>query len=190
MFEAITSFKGEHYFLSNFYSAPVVFEGVRYENNEAAFQAAKCPNRKQEFCGLNPSDAKRLGRQVELRPDWEEVKDSVMYQICKEKFMQNPDIKVKLIGTKDAELVEGNDWNDTIWGVCNGVGENRLGKILMRIRDEIKLSYKCKHIECLERDCIFHRNSTGKYSESTNGMPFYYPENAWEVELCGFYEEK
>lgn len=114
MFETITSFKGEHYFLSNFYSAPVVFEGVRYENNEAAFQAAKCPSRKHEFCTLNPSEAKRLGRQVELRPDWEEVKDSVMYQICKEKFMQNPDIKVKLIGTKDAELVEGNDWNDTI----------------------------------------------------------------------------
>lgn len=88
MFEAITVFKGEHYFLSNFYSAPVVFEGVRYENNEAAFQAAKCPSRKHEFCNLNPSEAKRLGRQVELRPDWEGVKYDIMYRICKEKFMK------------------------------------------------------------------------------------------------------
>lgn len=188
MFEAITSFKGEYYFLSNFYSAPVVFEGVRYENNEAAFQAAKCPSRKHEFCNLNPSEAKQLGRQVELRPDWEDVKDSIMYRICKEKFMQNPDIRVKLIGTKDAELVEGNDWNDTIWGVCNGVGENRLGKILMRVREEIKLGYKCEHGECLERDCIFHQNSTGRYAESTDKMPFYYPESAWEVECCMCYD--
>lgn len=184
MFEAITVFKGEHYFLSNFYSAPIVFEGVRYENNEAAFQAAKCPSRKQEFCNLNPSEAKRLGRQVELRPDWENVKDGIMYRICKEKFMQNHDLRIKLIGTKDADLVEGNDWNDTIWGVCNGVGENRLGKILMKVRDEIKLCYKCEHDNCPERDCLFHWNSTEKYAKSTDNMPFYYPEKAWEVELC------
>lgn len=136
--ETITEFRGEYYFLSNFYSAPVVFEGVRYENNEAAFQAAKCSSRKHEFCGLNPSEAKCLGRQVKLRPDWEQVKDDIMYRICKEKFTQNRDLRAKLIDTKDAKLVEGNNWNDRIWGVCGGIGENRLGKILMRVRDEIR----------------------------------------------------
>lgn len=136
----INEFKKDYFFLSNFYSAPVVFEGVRYENNEAAFQAAKCPERRMEFCGLNPSEAKQLGRRVNLRSDWENVKYDIMYRICKAKFTQNHDLGVKLIETKNAELVEGNDWNDTIWGVCNGVGENHLGKILMRIRREMQES--------------------------------------------------
>lgn len=124
------------FFLSNFFPAPLVFEGVRYENSEAAFQAAKCPSHKHEFSKLSPSAAKRLGRKVELRSDWDDIKYDVMYRICKEKFYQNTDLLAKLIATNDAELIEGNDWNDTIWGVCNGVGENRLGKILMKIRDE------------------------------------------------------
>lgn len=72
-----------------------------------------------------------------LRGDWEAVKDSVMYEICKAKFSQNPDLADQLVATKDAELIEGNTWGDRIWGVCDGVGENRLGKILMRIRAEM-----------------------------------------------------
>lgn len=137
MSNTITEFKGNHFFLSNFYVAPVIYQGVRFENNEAAFQAAKCPERMNEFRGLNPSKAKRLGRRVKLRPDWEEVKCDVMYQVCKAKFSQNPDLAQKLIETGDAELVEGNTWGDRIWGVCDGVGENNLGKILMRIRKEL-----------------------------------------------------
>ena len=88
---SISEFRGEYYFLSNFYSAPVTYNGMCFENNEAAFQAAKCPERMTEFCRLNPSEAKRLGRRVELRGDWEAVKDTVMYEICKAKFSQNPD---------------------------------------------------------------------------------------------------
>ena len=131
---SISEFRGEYYFLSNFYSAPVTYNGMCFENNEAAFQAAKCPERMTEFCRLNPSEAKRLGRRVKLRGDWEAVKDTVMYEICKAKFSQNPDLADKLVATKDAELIEGNTWGDRIWGVCDGVGENRLGKILMRVR--------------------------------------------------------
>lgn len=124
---SISEFRGEYYFLSNFYSAPVTYNGMCFENNEAAFQAAKCPERMTEFCRLNPSEAKRLGRRVKLRGDWEAVKDTVMYEICKAKFSQNPDLADKLVATKDAELIEGNTWGDRIWGVCDGVGENRLG---------------------------------------------------------------
>lgn len=134
---SISEFRGEYYFLSNFYSAPVTYNGMCFENNEAAFQAAKCPERMTEFCRLNPSEAKRFGRRVKLRGDWEAVKDTVMYEICKAKFSQNPDLADQLVATKDAELIEGNTWGDRIWGVCDGVGENRLGKILMRVRAEM-----------------------------------------------------
>lgn len=98
----------------------------------------KCPSRANEFYLLNPSEAKRLGRRVKLRDDWEEVKELVMYEICYHKFNQNPDIKRMLLNTGDAELIEGNTWGDCIWGVCNGVGNNLLGKILMRVRNELK----------------------------------------------------
>lgn len=138
MSNAITEFKGENFFLSNFYVAPVFYHGIRFENSEAAYQAAKCPERMQDFCGLNPQMAKRMGRKVSIRPDWEDVKYDVMYQVCKAKFTQNQDLLDKLLDTGDAELVEGNTWGDQIWGVCNGVGENNLGKILMRIRGELR----------------------------------------------------
>lgn len=141
MNKAITKFKGDNFFLSNFYVAPVVYQGIQFESSEAAFQAAKCPERMREFCGLDPSKAKKLGRHVELRPDWDEVKYGVMYQVCKAKFLQNPDLAKKLIETGDAELVEGNTWGDQVWGVCNGVGKNSLGVILMLIRDELLRSW-------------------------------------------------
>lgn len=133
----IDNFRGKYYFLSNFYDAPVTYLGYTFKNNEAAFQGAKCLSRIQEFCNLNPSEAKHLGRRVHLRSDWEQVKDSVMYDICRAKFTQNPNLRTLLIQTGDAELVEGNTWGDRVWGVCDGVGENRLGKILMRIRKEL-----------------------------------------------------
>lgn len=134
----ISNFRGRYYFLSNFYPAPIKYGNHTFLNNEAAFQAMKCPSRANEFYLLDPSEAKRLGRRVKLREDWEEVKELIMYEICYHKFTQNPDIRKMLLDTDDAELIEGNTWGDKIWGVCNGVGENRLGKILMRIRDELK----------------------------------------------------
>ena len=87
---------------------------------------------------LGPSDAKRLGRHVPLREDWNSIKEQIMYEICKAKFTQNPDLAEKLLETGDAELIEGNWWHDTTWGMCNGEGQNLLGKILMRVREEIK----------------------------------------------------
>lgn len=136
---AIKEFRGKFFFLSNFYSAPVTYNGITFLNNEAAFQAMKCPSRANEFANLNPSDAKRLGRKVKLRTDWEEVKESVMYLICFQKFKQNRELRERLLKTGNAELIEGNSWGDQIWGVCNGVGKNLLGNILMKVRDEMKL---------------------------------------------------
>lgn len=138
----IDDFRGAYRFLSNFYDAPVTYLGVTYANNEAAFQAQKCTDNtvKAMFAKLNPSEAKRLGRNVQLRPDWETVKYDIMYEVCKAKFEQNDDLREMLLDTGDAYLEEGNTWNDRCWGTCRGVGENHLGKILMRIRDELQTS--------------------------------------------------
>lgn len=137
MKSVIDTFKGKYFFLSNFYPAVVEYQDCRFENNEAAFQAAKCPERMPEFCGLTPNAAKRLGRKVALRSDWETVKYDIMYEVCMAKFTQNPDLLSKLLATGDANLIEGNTWGDKVWGICNGEGQNHLGRILMRVRSEL-----------------------------------------------------
>ena len=135
----IDTFRGDYFFLSTFYVAPVIFVGIRYCNNEAAFQAQKCINAedRKAFSTMNPSEAKKAGRKVILRSDWEIVKVDLMYKIVKAKFAQNIDLALKLAATNNEELVEGNTWGDKIWGKVNGEGQNLLGKILMDIRDNI-----------------------------------------------------
>ena len=136
----IDSFRGKYYFLSNFYNAKLTYEGVEYLNNESAFQSCKLKdiNKRKEFSNLNPSSAKRKGRHVQLRPDWEKVKFNIMYEIVKAKFEQNEDLRKRLINTGDEELIEGNTWGDKIWGKVKGEGQNNLGKILMRVRKELR----------------------------------------------------
>ena len=136
----IDNFAGRYFFLSNFFSAPVTWEGRTYLNNEAAFQSAKCikDSMRDKYTHLDPSKAKRAGRNTILRQDWEDIKEQVMYEVCFAKFTQNPELGKKLVETGDATLVEGNDWGDKTWGMVKGVGQNKLGKILMKIREEIK----------------------------------------------------
>lgn len=136
----INMFDGKYRFLSNFYNAPVMYEGQMYKNNEAAFQAAKVLDKdeRKKFLNLDPSSAKRLGRHVELRADWEDVKTQVMKDIVLDKFTRNDDLKAKLLATGDEYLEEGNTWGDRIWGRVNGIGENRLGEILMETRKMLK----------------------------------------------------
>lgn len=139
MVNKIDKFRGEHYYLSNFSGYPVTYEGLTFLNNEAAFQAMKVvdPEKRVQFINLSPKEAKRKGRHVKLRGDWERVKETIMYDVVKAKFTQNEQIKRKLIDTGDALLIEGNTWNDTIWGMCNGIGQNKLGKVLMKVRKEL-----------------------------------------------------
>ena len=136
----INQVRDDFFVLSNFYSAPVKYGGYTYRSNEAAFQAQKTlvETQRIQFIHLNPSDAKRKGRHVNLRPDWEEVKDNIMYEIVLAKFTQNEALRKRLISTGEEELIEGNDWGDQYWGVSNGSGKNKLGQILMRVREEVK----------------------------------------------------
>ena len=136
----IDKFKGDYFFLSNFANAPVSYKGITYKNNEAAFQAQKVLSlsEQQKFASLPPNLAKREGRRVTLRPDWEEVKYQIMYEICFAKFTQNKELRERLLATGDEYLEEGNTWGDRIWGTVNGQGNNWLGKILMQVRYEIK----------------------------------------------------
>lgn len=137
--EAIREFIDAYAFLSNFYHSPVKYRNLIYLNAEAAFQAQKesCEKDKEQYTRMNPAQAKLVGRNCNLREDWEEIKEQTMYEIVKAKFTQNKALARLLLATGDAYLEEGNWWHDTTWGVCNGVGENKLGKILMRVREEL-----------------------------------------------------
>lgn len=137
----ILSFRDEYFFLSNFYPVEIKLDGIVYPNAEAAFQAQKTMDVEEhrKFSMLkNPVQAKRLGRKVKLRDDWEEVKLDIMTEVVSQKFLQHPHLIEMLLQTGDEELVEGNKWGDRFWGVCKGKGENHLGKILMKIRDAYK----------------------------------------------------
>jgi ribA/ribD-fused uncharacterized protein len=159
----IARFKDKYGFLSNFRGCPIVFEGVTYASTEHAYQAAKTldPAERVQFTErITAGIAKRKGRAVTMRPDWDEVKDQIMYELNVQKY-QDVGLRRDLLATGDIELVEGNNWHDNHFGVCqcggkdfcardNVTGENVLGKILMRIRAEIGGETTMSKIEVLE----------------------------------------
>lgn len=139
--EHIDLFDGEYCFLSNFYPAVIEFEGQTYGTVEAAYQAAKTLNLQERELirqAATPGRAKRLGRKVSLRPDWEDVKVNIMLELLRKKF-SHPDLRQKLVGTGDAQLTEGNNHGDRFWGQVDGVGRNQLGLLLMQVRTELQL---------------------------------------------------
>lgn len=135
----INSFKGQYSFLSNFYPVQVEIEGIVYPSVEHAYVAMKTMDielRKQISLMETAGKVKRMGRTLNIRSDWDHIKLPVMFGLLRLKF-QKPELKLLLISTGDSHLEEGNWWGDTFWGVCKGVGENNLGKLLMRVRQEI-----------------------------------------------------
>ena len=124
----IDSFEGEYRFLSNFAPSRMRVHGKYYDTAEHFFQSLKTLDpREQEWVRLAPTPglAKKCGKKVTLRDDWDEV-------LCC-KFL-NSILRQQLIDTGDQELIEGNWWGDTYWGVCKGIGQNKLGKLLMKHR--------------------------------------------------------
>lgn len=116
---SITSFSGEYEFLSNFYKEPVEWEGVVYPTIEHAFQAAKSFDpkyRERVLKASSPGAAKKLGRAVDLRKDWEDIKLDVMTILVTRKFTSDSKLAMKLLKTGSHELIEGNNHGDVIWG--------------------------------------------------------------------------
>jgi ribA/ribD-fused uncharacterized protein len=141
----IDSFSGPHRFLSNFFLCSIEYEGMVYPSTEHAYQAAKTTNsalRAALFTDGDAKQAKHRGYGVPLRPDWDRLRIGVMLDLLRIKF-SIPALRDKLLATCDAELIEGNHWGDRFWGVCNGVGENHLGKLLMQIREEKRKELQC-----------------------------------------------
>jgi ribA/ribD-fused uncharacterized protein len=147
---SITSFSGAYTFLSNFYASPVllrcldIFDEDSYPTVEHAFQAAKSREpavREDVRTSYTPGRAKRLGRVLSLRSDWDTIKFEVMESLLRQKFAPHR-LGGALLRTGDVELVEGNTWHDRIWGVCicercRSTGQNELGKLLMKIRKDM-----------------------------------------------------
>lgn len=163
--KTISRFNGPYRFLSNFWYCNVLIDGVVWPTTEHYYVAMKTldPDLREDLRlggflrddqgelitdrngnyvrPLSPptsGQVKRMGRKLELRPDWEEVKISVMRAAVRAKFTQNGDLLQALLATGDAHLIEGNTWGDTFWGVCHGEGENWLGRILMEVREELQ----------------------------------------------------
>jgi ribA/ribD-fused uncharacterized protein len=140
----IWQFQGRNRFLSNFYPAIVKFEGLTFPTAENAYQASKSSDSKvrRKFLHLPPQDAKRMGQVIELRDFWDGIKLQVMEEILRSKF-QDEGLQEMLIDTYPKKLFEGNHWGDRYWGICfdqnenKWVGENHLGKLLMKIRQDL-----------------------------------------------------
>jgi ribA/ribD-fused uncharacterized protein len=142
----IIEFEEKYAFLSNFYPSPFTHDGIEYPTVEHFFQAAKTldiQERKAIAAAKTPGLAKRMGRSVQLRPDWEKVKAYYMELGLCLKFA-NKDLAEKLLATGDEELIEGNWWHDNIWGSCmcdkciNIPGRNMLGILLMDLRKKLR----------------------------------------------------
>lgn len=145
---AITRFNGPWDYLSNFYKCKLDMAngGGTAATVEHAFQAEKMVTqgaRARVLACATPSGAKQLARTLDYRSDWHDVREHIMFWYVQQKFARYPRLAALLRSTGDAELIEGNTWNDKTWGMCWDkqkqclVGENKLGKILMRVRAEI-----------------------------------------------------
>lgn len=140
----IDCFEGAYRFLSNFWFTPVVYDGYIYSTVEHAYQAAKFDDleiQKQIRQSVSAADAKKLGRTFPkecMRKDWHDVRLTIMNDLVLQKFLVNASARRALLATEDMELIEGNTWGDTYWGVCNGVGSNKLGIILMEARKQLR----------------------------------------------------
>lgn len=154
--ERITRFHAGHRFLSNFYLVPIEYDGIQYPSVEHAYQAAKTLDltRRKKICAASrPGLAKAMGSTVPLREGWDEMKLDVMEELLRHKFSKHryPILHGLLKYTGTAMLIEGNNWGDRFWGMTleakltqfgdgeahkpEWVGENWLGRLLMKIRD-------------------------------------------------------
>jgi len=130
-----SKFKGKLAFLSNFYPCPHMGRNMTAEHIYQAGKATRPEDVEYIISASSPDDAKKRGREIKIRPDWDKVKLQVMESTLRQKF-KDPELRHKLVSVSPEDLVEENWWGDTYWGVCNGIGENQLGKLLLKLREE------------------------------------------------------
>ena len=147
--QCISEFKGQYRFLSNFYPVFMKYEGVVYRTLEHAYQAAKTTDIDKRIIISNlqyPSGAKKYGKYIDLRPNWDEIKLDIMLELLQLKFKPNTSLGTMLINTYPLLLVEGNNWHDNFWGECRCVKcndcikSNNLGVLLMKVRNILRSS--------------------------------------------------
>ena len=140
--EEIAGFTGEYAFLDNRSPAPLVFEGGAYPSAEAAFQASKTadPNRRRAFQAYTGDRARERGSLITPETGWEDRQAQIMREILSAKFRQNPALAEKLLATGDALLLNLTGKKSPLWGMdrYTYAGENLLGQLLMRLREEMK----------------------------------------------------
>lgn len=131
---------GEYGWLSNFHRSPITVDGEVWATVEHYYQAMKSANPAEQEMVRNlkePKEAKFAGYHLQLRPDWEEIKEEVMFRALMAKFTQYDDLKRLLLATGDATLHEDSPW-DKYWGFAKGKGKDRLGALLMQVREKIR----------------------------------------------------
>ncbi len=133
----ISGFFGKYRFLSNFWPAVIVLDGITYPTAEHAYQAAKTDDQsiKRHIALIkSPGEVKKFSRAIQLKANWNEIRIDVMTRVQFAKYDQNADLRQQLLDTGDHDLVEVNNWKDRFWGVYDGGGYNHLGVILMKVR--------------------------------------------------------
>lgn len=138
-YKVINRFSGEYRWISNFYPCEVYLDRIKYPSVEHAYQAAKTTGDRSLFLDCTAAEAKARGQSIPLRADWDEIKIDIMKMLVWQKFYcQSNKLGERLLETGNSVIIEGNDWGDTFWGVCDGVGENNLGRILSEVRNSVR----------------------------------------------------
>lgn len=143
MSKDIRGFFDEYRWLSNMWSCGVEYDSKMFPSSEHAYVYAKSPSEENFKILLEktPTEAKKFGRDVILVDNWNDIRLKVMKDIIWDKFTRNEDLRDKLLATEDSYIEETNYWKDTFWGVCDDVGQNHLGKIIMATRNELKMFF-------------------------------------------------
>lgn len=132
---------------SNFAPFPILVDNFVWRTTEHYFQASKFldPDVQDKIRDIeSPMEAAKEGRKktYQLRADWEDVKDGIMLQALRRKFMQHPELQRELFLTGDSILIEHTK-NDHYWADGgDGTGKNMLGILLMQLREELKENMK------------------------------------------------
>ena len=139
----IDSFTGYFDFMHNNFQTPVYYEGILYPSVTHAYHAARSTDERTRRAILNSETFQILGNiaiRIEDPPDWQEKKVKIMEQLLRDKFRRSKELQEKLRTTEHRELVmtyQEKKKNNLYWGVVKGKGQNQLGRILMRIRDDL-----------------------------------------------------